>query len=99
MFVTVILAPETICNIQTLTTFSTLKGRLPGWLKGQTMDAFHRKILREDQEIISARNDNLQTFGGPKYTLGPLDFIKTSMVKRMAGEKLAATENRFARWL
>jgi hypothetical protein len=63
------------------------------------MVAFHRKILSEDQEMIAAQHDNLKAFGGPKYTNGPLDFIKPAMIKLMQGDVLEEKEETFSCWL
>lgn len=99
LFITVIFSPQTVDDILTIAIFSTPKGRLPAWLKGQALIMFHRQIIQEDQVMIASQLDNLRAFGAPKYKQGPLDFIKPPMLKLMKGEQLSPKEERFTCWL
>lgn len=96
LYITVLFSPQTQSRIQTLTTFSTPKGRVPAWLKGKALVAFHRKILNEDQVMIASQHKNLGAFGGPKYAQGPLDFIKLPMTRLMKGDALEPKEEVFS---
>ncbi len=99
LFITAVFSPQTVEDVQAFAIFSTPKGRLPAWLKGQAMVAFHRQIIGQDQAMIAAQLDNLRAFGGPKYTQGPIDFIKTPMLRLMQGDRLVPSEERFTCWL
>jgi phenylpropionate dioxygenase-like ring-hydroxylating dioxygenase large terminal subunit len=99
LFITAVFSPQTIDDIQAIAIFSTRKGRLPAWLKGRAMVAFHSQIIRQDQAMIAAQLENLKAFGAPRYKQGPMDFVRPAMLSLMKGEKLKPAVSRFACWL
>lgn len=99
LFTSAILSPQSNDEVQAFAIFSTPKGRLPAWLKGRALEAFHRPIIKEDQDMMAMQLDNLQAFGGPKYTAGPMDYIKPAMVQLMQGKTLPDQEDHFTCWL
>ena len=88
LVITAFFSPETEDEVQAFAHFATPKGRIPARPKEFVLRAFHRPVLRQDQDILKAQVENVRRFGGVRYAAGPLDFLKLPMLRLMRGETL-----------
>jgi phenylpropionate dioxygenase-like ring-hydroxylating dioxygenase large terminal subunit len=99
LVITAFFSPETETEVQAFAHFATPKGRLPARLKEMVLRAFHRPVLRQDQEILKAQVENVERFGSVRYAAGPLDFLKMPMLRLMRGETLEERVSEGRCWL
>jgi phenylpropionate dioxygenase-like ring-hydroxylating dioxygenase large terminal subunit len=88
LVITVLFSPESNSHVQAFAHFATPKGRIPAAMKEWILRAFHRPVLRQDQDILARQVDNIERFGSHRYALGPLDYLKVGIVKLMQGHDL-----------
>lgn len=99
LVITAFFSPETETEVQAFAHFATPKGRLPAGLKEFVLRAFHRPVLRQDQDILKSQVANVERFGGVRYAAGPLDFLKLPMLRLMRGETLDERRSEGRCWL
>jgi phenylpropionate dioxygenase-like ring-hydroxylating dioxygenase large terminal subunit len=92
--ITVFFTPETAASVRPFAHFATPKGRAPAFLKQALLRAFHVPVLAQDRAALSAQMDNLEAFGGPRYALGPLDFLRPAIQALANGETLEEGETK-----
>ncbi len=55
---------------------STPRKVAPAWLKKMVLRAIFGRVLRQDQEVLRRQQENIDRFGGPKFTSTPLDVMR-----------------------
>ncbi|CAN5147454.1 hypothetical protein BH11PSE2_BH11PSE2_17850 [soil metagenome] len=93
--ITVWFTPESEYSVRPFAHFATPKGWEPAWLKEALLRAFHVPVLAQDQAALVAQTDNLARFGGPRYGLGPLDFLLPAIQTLSRGEVPADRDETF----
>lgn len=99
LVITAFFSPETETAVQAFAHFATPKGWLPAGLKELVLRAFHKPVLRQDQDILASQVANVARFGGVRYAAGPLDFLKLPMLRLMRGEVLDERRSEGRCWL
>ncbi|MEQ1491864.1 MAG: aromatic ring-hydroxylating dioxygenase subunit alpha [Terricaulis sp.] len=84
--ITVFFVPETENIVRPFAHFATPKGIAPPLVKEVLLRAFHIPVLAQDQAALRKQTDDIAKFGGPKYALGPLDFLFPAINALAAGE-------------
>ena len=56
------------------------------WLKKALLLATHRLILWQDQAMLRDQLDVVEAFGGPRYAMGPMDFLRPAIVMLADGQ-------------
>lgn len=85
--ITVFFVPETEGRVRPFAHFATPKGTAPPLIKELVLRAFHIPVLAQDQAALAAQKRNIGRFGGPKYALGPLDFLFPAIQALANGER------------
>jgi phenylpropionate dioxygenase-like ring-hydroxylating dioxygenase large terminal subunit len=86
--ITVFFTPEDATTNRPFAHFATPKGRAPAFLKEALLRVFHIPVLAQDRAALRAQTDNIETFGGPRYAQGPLDFLRPAIQALANGEAL-----------
>ncbi|MBL9187662.1 MAG: aromatic ring-hydroxylating dioxygenase subunit alpha [Opitutaceae bacterium] len=55
---------------------STPRKLAPAWLKKTILRAIFGRVLRQDQDVLRRQQENIDRFGGPKFTSTPLDVMR-----------------------
>lgn len=84
--ITVFFMPETENIVRPFAHFATPKGIAPALVKEALLRAFHIPVLAQDQAALRKQTDDIAKVGGPKYALGPLDFLFPAINALAAGE-------------
>lgn len=92
--ITVFFTPEAPDRTRPFAHFATPRGRGPAWLKEAILRLFHLPVLAQDQAALAAQAANIARFGGPRYALGPLDYLYASIARLAAGQALEPGEER-----
>lgn len=91
--ITVFFMPETETVVRPFAHFATPKGMAPPFVKEALLRAFHIPVLAQDQAALRKQTEDISKFGGPKYALGPLDFLFPAINALAAGETPEASEH------
>lgn len=90
--ITVFFTPEDHDHVRPFAHFATPRKLAPALLKEAALRALHIPVLAQDRAALAAQARNVQRFGGPRYALGPLDFLLPSIQTLMAGQPLQRSE-------
>ena len=90
--ITVFFTPEDHDHVRPFAHFATPRKLAPALLKEAALRALHIPVLAQDRAALRAQAQNVERFGGPRYALGPLDFLLPSIQALMAGEPLERSE-------
>jgi phenylpropionate dioxygenase-like ring-hydroxylating dioxygenase large terminal subunit len=55
---------------------STPRKLAPAWLKKAILRVIFGRVLRQDQEVLRRQQENIERFGGAKFTSTPLDVMR-----------------------
>jgi phenylpropionate dioxygenase-like ring-hydroxylating dioxygenase large terminal subunit len=90
--ITVFFTPETDTTVRPFAHFATPKGLAPAFAKEALLRVFHLPILVQDREALRKQLDDIESFGGAKYALGPLDVLFPAINALAAGETPSPSE-------
>src|SRR5262249_38111741 len=90
--ITVFFTPESETVVRPFAHFATPKGLAPAFIKQALLRAFHIPVLAQDRAALAKQSEDIARFGGPKYGLGPLDFLFPAISALAAGETPAPSE-------
>jgi phenylpropionate dioxygenase-like ring-hydroxylating dioxygenase large terminal subunit len=93
LIITVFFIPEDHDRVRPYAHFATPKGRAPAWLKQSLLRLLNAPVLLQDRAVLRAQADNIERFGGPRYGLGPLDFLLPAIQRLAAGERPEPSEH------
>ncbi len=90
--ITVFFTPEAAYRVRPFAHFATPKGTAPAFVKEALLRAFHMPVLAQDRAALRAQTDTIERFGGPRYGLGPLDFLRPAIQALADGRALEDSE-------
>ncbi|MDP3072749.1 MAG: aromatic ring-hydroxylating dioxygenase subunit alpha [Opitutaceae bacterium] len=59
---------------------STPRKMAPAWLKKSVLRAVFGRVLRQDQDVLRRQQENIDRFGGAKFTSTPLDVMRPHLL-------------------
>lgn len=92
--IAVLFSPVGALETRPYACFSTRRGTAPAWLKRALITSFHRRVLAQDVAMLRLQADNTTSFGGPRYSHGPLDMFGPPIWAGLNGQPLAPVQRR-----
>ncbi len=97
--ISVFFTPETATSVRPFAHFATPRRLAPAIIKRALLIAFHVPVLRQDQAMLRKQTENIARLRRANYALGPLDPLRPAITALMAGDTLAAAEQRLTLYL
>src|SRR6185312_3854735 len=90
--ITVFFTPEGPLSVRPFAHFATPRGRAPPLIKEALLRGLHVPVLAQDRAMLRLQTDAIERFGGTRYGLGPLDFLRPAIQALADGRALEETE-------
>ena len=97
--ISVIFTPESADRTRPFAHFASRRGLLPAWFKRLALIAFHKPVLRQDQQALARQADTIARFGAADFHIGPLDLLGPLIWDLAHGRAHAPQRRELELWL